>query len=250
VSSPAESPRSSARAESPRAAAPGATPTLAVVGALIRKDLRLELRTRESLPAMLLFSISTFVLFHFGLDARSLEGDLAAGVWWVTLLFAAVLAINRLFVAEREQGGFDAFLLAPVDRTALFLAKASVLFCYLVALELLAVPAFVVLLLEPSPWAGLPELAGMLLLADVGIAVVGTLVGALAVQTRARDLIVPLLALPLMIPIVIAAARGTAPLWLEAGAEAVPGRWPAILALYDLVFGLLAYAIFDFLLEE
>ncbi len=232
------------------APAPRPTPTLAVVGALIRKDLRLELRTRESVPAMLLFSISTFVLFHFGLDARSLEGDLAAGVWWVTLLFAAVLAINRLFVAEREQGGFDAFLLAPVDRTALFLAKAAVLFAFLVVLELLAVPAFVILLLEPSPVAGLPELVGILLLADVGIAVVGTLVGALAVQTRARDLIVPLLALPLMIPIVIAAARGTAPLWLEAGAEAVPARWPLILGLYDLVFGLLAYAIFDFLLEE
>ncbi len=229
---------------------PRMTPTLAVVAALVRKDLRLELRTRESLPAMLLFSISTFVLFHFGLDARSLEGDLAAGVWWVTLLFAAVLAINRLFVAEREQGGFDAFLLAPVDRTALFLAKASVLFCFLVLLELLSLPAFVVLLLEPSPWAGLGELIGMLLLADLGIAVVGTLVGALAVQTRARDLIVPLLALPLMIPIVIAAARGTAPLWLEGGAEGLPGRWPAILGLYDLVFGLLAYAIFDFLLEE
>ena len=90
----------------------------------------------------------------------------------------------------------------------------------------------------------------LLLLADAGIAVVGTLVGALAVQTRARDLIVPLLALPLMIPVVIAAARGTAPLWLEAGAEAVPGRWLAILGLYDLTFGLLAYAIFDFLLEE
>jgi heme exporter protein B len=225
-------------------------PTRAVVAALIRKDLRLELRTRESIPAMVLFSISTFVLFHFGLDARSLEGDLAAGVFWVTLLFASVLAINRLFVAEREQGGFDAFLLAPVDRTSLFVAKATVLFCFLVALQLVSVPAFAVLLLEPSPWAGLPELVAVLLLADAGIAVVGTLVGALAVQTRARDLIVPLLALPLMIPIVIAAARGTAPLWLEAGAEAVPGRWPAILGLYDLVFGLLAYAIFDFLLEE
>jgi heme exporter protein B len=225
-------------------------PTRAVVAALIRKDLRLELRTRESIPAMVLFSISTFVLFHFGLDARSLEGDLAAGVFWVTLLFASVLAINRLFVAEREQGGFDGFLLAPVDRTSLFLAKATVLLCFLVALQLVAVPAFAVLLLEPSPWPGLPELIGVLLLADVGIAVVGTLVGALAVQTRARDLIVPLLALPLMIPVVIAAARGTAPLWLEAGAEAVPGRWPAILGLYDLVFGLVAYAIFDFLLEE
>ena len=226
------------------------TPTRAVVAALIRKDLRLELRTRESVPAMLLFSVSTFVLFHFGLDARSLEGDLAAGVLWVTLLFASVLAINRLFVAEREEGGFDGFLLAPVDRTALFLAKATVLFCFLVALELAAVPAFAVLLLEPAGLPGALELCGLLLLADVGIAVVGTLVGALAVQTRARDLIVPLLALPLMIPVVIAAARGTAPLWLEAGAEAVPGRWPAILGLYDLVFGLLAYAVFDYLLDE
>ena len=226
------------------------TSTTAVVAALIRKDLRLELRTRESIPAMVLFSISTFVLFHFGLDARSLEGDLAAGVFWVTLLFASVLAINRLFVAEREQGGFDGFLLAPVDRTSLFVAKATVLFCFLVALQLVAVPAFAVLLLEPSPGPGLLELLGVLLLADAGIAVVGTLVGALAVQTRARDLIVPLLALPLMIPVVIAAARGTAPLWLEAGAEAVPARWPLILGLYDLVFGLLAYAIFDFLLEE
>jgi heme exporter protein B len=221
-----------------------------VVGALVRKDLRLELRTRESVPAMLLFSVSTFVLFHFGLDRRSLEGDLAAGVLWVTLLFASVLAINRLFVAEREQGGFDGFLLAPVDRTALFVAKAAVLFCFLVAVELAAVPAFAILLLEPSALPGLPELALVLVLADAGIAVVGTLVGALAVQTRARDLIVPLLALPLMIPVVIAAARGTAPLWLQTGAEAVPGRWLAVLALYDLVFGLLAYAIFDFLLED
>jgi heme exporter protein B len=221
-----------------------------VVATLIRKDLQLELRTREAVPAMLLFSISTFVLFHFGLDAGSLEGDLAAGVLWVTLLFAAVLAINRLFVAEREQGGFDGFLLAPVDRTALFFAKATVLFAFLCALEVVAVPAFVILLLEPSPWDGLPELALLLVLANAGIAVVGTLVGALAVQTRARDLIVPLLALPLMIPVVIAAARGTAPLWLEAGAQAVPGRWPAILGLYDLVFGLLAYAVFDYLLDE
>ena len=227
-----------------------AVPTRTVVAALIRKDLQLELRTRESVPAMLLFSVSTFVLFHFGLDARSLEGDLAAGVLWVTLLFASVLAINRLFVAEREEGGFDGFLLAPVDRTALFLAKATVLFSFLVVLELAAVPAFAVLLLAPPGLPGLLELCALLLLADVGIAVVGTLVGALAVQTRARDLIVPLLALPLMIPVVIAAARGTAPLWLEAGAEAVPGRWPAILGLYDLVFGLLAYAVFDYLLDE
>ena len=90
----------------------------------------------------------------------------------------------------------------------------------------------------------------VLVLADGGIAVVGTLVSALAVQTRARDLLVPLLALPLLIPVVIAAAKATTPLFLAGGAEALPGRWLAVLGLYDLVFGLLAYAVFDYLLED
>ena len=220
------------------------------VGAIVRKDLRIELRTGEAVPAMLLFSVSTFVLFHFGLDRSALAGDLAAGVLWVTLLLAAVLGMNRLFVAERDQGGFDGFLMAPVDRTALFVAKAMVLFCFLVAVELAVVPAFAILLLGPSPWEAVPELIAVLLLADAGIAVVGTLIGALGIQTRARELIVPILALPLMIPLAIAAARATSPLLLEAGAEALPGRWLLVLGLYDLVFGLLAFAVFDFLLEE
>jgi heme exporter protein B len=220
------------------------------VGAIVRKDLRVELRTGEAVPAMLLFSVSTFVLFHFALDRRSVEGELAAGVLWMTLLFAAVLGIVRLFVAEREQGGFDGFLLAPVDRTSLFVAKALVLFSFLAAVELAAVPAFAVLLLGPTPWEAVPELVAVLVLANLGIAVVGTLVGALGIQTRARELIVPILALPLMIPLAIAAARATSPLLLEAGAEALPGRWLLVLGLYDLVFGLLAFAVFDFLLEE
>src|SRR5687768_6930126 len=199
------------------------------VSALIRKDLLLQRRTPEAVPAMVLFSIGTFVLFHFALDEREVSGNLASGVLWVTLLFAAVLGINRLFVAEREQGGFDGFLLAPVDRTALFLAKAAVLLAFLVLVEAAAVPAFAVLLLGPSAGAALPELLAVLLLADVGIAVIGTLVGALAVQTRARDLIVPLLALPLLLPVVIAAAQATAPLFAEAGAVALPGRWLIVL---------------------
>ena len=220
------------------------------IGAIVRKDLRIELRTGEAVPAMLLFSVSTFVLFHFALDRRSVDGDLAAGVLWVTLLFAAVLGIVRLFVAEREQGGFDGFLLAPVDRTALFVAKATVLFCFLVAVELAAVPAFAILLLGPSPWDAVPELVAVLLLADVGIAVAGTLVGALGIQTRTRELIVPILALPLLIPLAIAAARATSPLLEAAGAGALPGRWLLVLGLYDLVFALLAFAVFDFLLED
>ena len=220
------------------------------VGALIRKDVRLELRSRESVPAMVLFSLSTFVLFHFALDETEVDGSLAAGILWVTLLFATILGVNRLFVAEREEGGFDGFLLAPVDRTALFVAKAAVLFCFLAAVELMAIPAFAILLLGPSPWGALPELLVVLVLADLGVAVVGTLVGALGVQTRTRELIVPILALPLMIPLVIAAARATSPLLAEAGPAAVEGRWLLVLGLYDLVFGLLAFAVFDFLLED
>jgi heme exporter protein B len=220
------------------------------VTAIVRKDLLVELRTGEAVPTMVLFSLSTFVLFHFALDRDTVDGSLAAGVLWVTLLFAAVLAIGRLFVAEREQGGFDGFLLAPVDRTAMFVAKAGVLLVFLVAVEIVAVPAFAILLLGPSPWGALPELIAVLALADVGVAVIGTLVGALGVQARARELIVPIMMLPLLIPVVIAAARATSPLLLQTGAEALPGRWMAVLALYDLVFGLVALAIFDFLLEE
>ena len=220
------------------------------IGAVIRKDLRLEARAFESVPAMLMFSVSTFVLFHFGLDRGELEGDLAAGVLWVTLLLAAVLGMNRLFVAEQEQGGFDGFLLAPVDRTAMFVAKATVLFAFLVAVELVAVPAFALLLLGPGAGQALPELVAVLLLADAGIAVVGTLVGALGVQTRARELLVPLLALPLLVPVVIGASEASAPLFAAAGADPLPGRWLAVLALYDAVFALLAYAVFDFLLED
>jgi heme exporter protein B len=220
------------------------------IGALLRKDLRLELRTRESVPAMVLFSLGTFVLFHFALQRDDVDGELAAGILWVTLLFAALLGIGRLFVAEREEGGFDGFLLAPVDRTALFVAKALLLFAFLAAVEVLVVAAFAVLLLGPSPWGAVPGLIVILLLADAGLAVIGTLVGALAIRTRARDLLVPLLAIPLSLPLVIAGARASSPLLARDGAGALEARWLLILGLYDLVFGLLAYAIFDFLLEE
>ena len=121
---------------------------------VLRKDLRLELRTLETVPAMALFALVTFVIFHFGLNRSSIDGQLAAGVLTVTLLFAAMLGINRLFVAEREQGGFDAFLLAPVDRTAMLLAKAAALFLFLVVLEVVAVPAFKLLLLGSSLGTG------------------------------------------------------------------------------------------------
>jgi heme exporter protein B len=217
---------------------------------ILRKDLLLELRGLETLPAMILFAIVTFVIFHFGLNRDTIDGQLAAGVLTVTLLFAAMLGINRLFVAEREQGGFDAFLLAPVDRSALLVAKAIALFLFLVVLEVIAVPAFGLLLLGPSLGPALPGLIAVLALGDVALAVIGTLVSAIAVQTRARELIGPIIGLPLLLPALIGMARGAGPLLVAHASSSPPGRWVAILALYDVVFALLSYAVFDFLLED
>ena len=220
------------------------------VGALLRKELLVELRTLESVPGMSLFAVTTFVIFHFALNRNSVEGDLASGILWVTLLFAAVLGINRLFVADADQGGFDGFMLAPVDRSAMFIAKALTLLLYLLVLELVALPAFALLLLGPPLGHELGGLIATLALGDVGVAVIGTLVAALAVRTRARDLLGPLLALPLLVPIVIGGARATSPL-LSLGHPTGPAaRWLLTLGVYDLVFGLIAYALFDFLLED
>jgi heme exporter protein B len=222
----------------------------ATVAALLAKELTLEWRTRESVPAMVLFSIATYVIFHYGLDRDRVSGDLAAGVLLVTLLFAAILGINRLFVAEHEQGGFDGFLLAPVDRTAMLVAKAVALFLFLCIVELVALPAFALLLLGPPLTQALAPLVLVLVLTNAGIAVLGTLVAGLAIQTRARDLIVPLVALPLLVPVLLAAARCATPLLADDGAGALPGDWLAVLAIYDLLFALIAFAVFDFLLED
>ena len=217
---------------------------------ILRKDLSIELRTKESVPAMALFTVTVYVLFHFGLDRNSLDGSLASGVLWVTLLLATVIGVSRLFAADREQGGIDGLLLAPVDRTALFLAKATALFLYLLALEVVAVPAFGLLLLGPDLLQALPELALILLLADVGLAAVGALVAALAAETRARELIVPLLLLPLLVPLLIGAASATEPLLRGDQSPEDLGRFLALLGSYDAVFVLIGVAVFDFLLED
>jgi heme exporter protein B len=168
----------------------------------------------------------------------------------VTLLLAALLAINRVYVADAEQGGFDAFVLSPAERSTLLLAKMLVLLIYLAVVELVAVPAFAILLLEPSLWQALPSMLGALVLGNLGIAVIGALVGALAVRTQARDLLGPLVSLPLLVPVLLGVARWTAPLFDAPRAGAVALRWPLVLALYDAIFGLIAFALFDFLLED
>lgn len=223
--------------------------TLSAVATILGKDLRVELRTLQSVPAMVLFSTTIFVIFRFGLDRTRLDGSLAAGVLIVTVLFAALLAINRLFVAEREQGGIEAIRLAPVDATALFFAKVIALLVYLLALELFAVPIFWIFFLGDG--AGLLPLIPVLLLLNVAFAVTGALISPMATNSRARDLIGPLILLPLLVPPLIAASGAGAELLVEGGPSYDQfGTWLAVLGLYDLIFLLIGWAAFDFLIED
>ncbi len=223
--------------------------TLRVVATVLAKDLRVELRTLQSVPAMLLFATTIFVIFRFGLDRTRLAGSLAAGVLLVTILFAALLAINRIFVAEREQGGFEAIRLAPVDGTALFFAKAAALLVYLVVLELFALPVFWLFFLDSG--SGLVAMLPVLLLLDAALAVTGALISPMATNSRARDLIGPLILLPLIIPAMIAAAGAGADLLAAAGPSYDKyGTWLGVLGLYDLIFLLIGWAAFDFLIED
>jgi len=222
---------------------------MSAVKVMLAKDLRIELRTLQSLPAMALFCVTTFVIFRFGLDRTSLEGSLAAGVLLVTVLFAALLAINRLFVAEREEGGFDAIRLAPVDPSSLFVAKVLALLVYLGVLELVALPVFAGFFLDDA--SGLLPLAGIVLLLDVGLAATGTVVSTIGANSRARDLLTPLILLPLLVPLLIAAAGAAEPLLAAGGPEyGDVGKWVLTMALYDGLFLLVGYAVYDFLLED
>jgi heme exporter protein B len=217
--------------------------------AILGKDLRIELRAWRSLAPMALFSATVFVIFRFALDRERLEGGIAAGVLVTTLLFASLLAINRIFISEREEGGFDLIRLSPCDPSMMFLAKTAALTIYLILLELIAVPLFALFFLDSAE--ALPALAPVLILAALGLAAVGALISTIATMSSARDLLAPLLLLPLSIPLVIAAAGAASPV-LEAGGPGFEryGTWLAVLGLYDVIFCAIGFAVFDYLLDE
>jgi len=206
------------------------------VAALARKDLLLELRSRDTVPAMLLFVVTALVVFHFALPAGS--SDLAAkGLLWVAIVFTALLGLTRAFVAEREQRLLDGLLLAPCDRSAIWLAKTVSMLGFLVAAELVALPAFGLFFsgIDGATVAGVA-------LADIGICAVGTVLAAMAVAGRARELLLPLLFLPLAIPIVVGG--------VGASVADEPARYLGFLALYDAVFAIISWASFEYVVTE
>jgi heme exporter protein B len=206
------------------------------VAALLRKDLLLELRARETLPAMAIFVIAALTVFHFALPSGS--SDLAAqGLLWIAILFTALLGLSRAFVAEREQGVLDGLVLSPCDRSAIWLAKTLSALTFLVVVEAIALPAFGIFF---SP-VSLTTVAAVAL-ADVGLCTVGTLLAAMAVASRTRELLLPLLFLPLALPIVVGG--------VGASVAASGGRYLGFLLVYDLVFAIICWASFEYVVAE
>lgn len=203
--------------------------------ALARKDLLLELRARDTLPAMVVFVVAMLVVFRFALPAASDRA--AAGLLWVAILFTALLGLTRAFVPEREQGVLDGLVLAPVDRSTIWLGKVVALLAFLVAAEAVALPAFQ-LFFERPQW----ETYAAVALADIGICTVGALLAAMAVAGRARELLLPLMFLPLAIPLLVGG--------VGASVTDEPARYLAFLGLYDGVFAILAWASFEYVVTE
>jgi heme exporter protein B len=204
--------------------------------ALARKDLLLELRAKDTLPAMLLFVVAMLVVFRFALPGDASD-RVATGLLWVAILFTALLALTRAFVPEREQRVLDALVLAPIDRSTIWVGKSVAVLGFLLAAEAVALPAFWIFFDRPG-W----ETVAAVALADIGICTVGALLAAMAVAGRARELLLPLLFLPLAIPLVIGG--------VGAGVTDDPLRYLAFLGLYDGVFAILAWASFEYVVTE
>lgn len=203
---------------------------------LARKDVLLELRGRDTLPAMVLFVLGGLVVFHFAVP-EDRSGAVGNGLLWVVILFTALLALVRAFVAEREQRLMDGLLLAPCDRSAIWLGKALAVLAFLLVAEAVALPAFAIFF-SGIGWSTIAAVG----LADIGIVTVGTLLAAMAAVTRARELLLPLLFLPLAIPIVVGG--------VGAGVGTDPAHYLGFLALYDVVFAIISWASFEYVVSE
>ena len=215
--------------------------------AVARKDLRAELRSRELLSVLLVFALLVILIFNFALE---LEADtrvqVTAGVLWVTFAFAGTLGLNRSMAVERDRGCLDGLLLAPVDRSALYFGKALGNLAFMLMIEGMVLPAYSILY---NVNLFRPGLLGVVLLGSIGYAAVGTLLSSMTVQARTRDVLLPILLFPVVLPVLIPAVKATNAvlMGLEA-AELWP--WLNLLIAYDVIFTAVAFMLFDFVVEE
>ena len=225
----------------------GAAAYLRAVGAIVWKDMAAELRSRDLLSAMLVFALLAVLIFNFALELEARQrASVTAGVLWVTFAFAGTLGLNRSMAVEQDRGCLDGLLLAPVDRSALFFGKMIGNLLFMLAVEAIVVPVYSLLygvdLLVPG-------LAGTIVLGSLGYAAVGTLLAAMAAQTRTRDVLLPVLLFPVALPVLVAAVRATMGV-LEGWPAADIAPWVRLMAGFDVIFTAAAFMVFDVVVEE
>jgi heme exporter protein B len=217
--------------------------------ALIWKDVLIEARGRESIVASAVFALLILVIFNFAFDLRvETAAAVAPGVLWVTVTFAAVLSLGRAFSRERDRRTLDGLLLAPFDRSALYLAKVIGICFSMLIVEIVTVPIFIALF---NLTIDLPRLVVALLLGTLGLAGVGTLFAAIAAHSRAREVLLPLLLFPVQVPVILATVKATsAAIRLPASDPPDVGQWLGLLAAFDALFLGLSVLLFDYAIEE
>ena len=220
---------------------------LHAIWAVLWKDLSAELRGREMLSAMLVFALLVILIFNFALelDART-RANVTSGVLWVTFAFAGTLGLNRSMAMEKDRGCLDGLLLAPVDRSAIYLGKALSNLVFMLVVEAIVLPVYSVLY---NTNLFNPGLILVILLGSIGYVAVGTLLAAMVVQTRTRDILLPILLFPVVIPVLIAAVKASSG-FLQGIAMADIWPWLNLLIVYDIIFTAVAFMVFDYIVEE
>lgn len=215
--------------------------------AILWKDLSAELRSRELLSAMLVFALLVILIFNFALDLKpAIRKEVTAGVLWATFAFAGTLGLNRSMASEKDRGCLDGLLLAPVDRSAIYFGKALGNLAFMFVIEAIVLPVYSVLYNLNLFNAGL---VGIIVLGSVGYVAVGTLLAAMSVQTRTRDMLLPILLFPLVIPVLISAVKASAA-FLDGLAWGEIAPWFNMLLVYDVIFVAIAFMVFDYVVEE
>ena len=217
------------------------------IGVLVWKDILLEIRSRELVVSMLVFGLMLVVVFNFALSVTPQRvTTVAPGILWASFAFAGVLAMSRAFAREREQGGLDGLLLTPVSRDAIFLGKAAAIFLFMLLVEAILLPIFAGLM-------GFSAVSFTLLLtivlATAGFALVGALFAAIAVQTKSREILLPVLFFPVILPVIVGAVQSTK---LAIGGESVVGigHWLPLIGAFDAVFLVICPWVFSLVVEE
>jgi len=216
---------------------------------LIWKDLLVEARGRETVLAGAVFALLVLVIFNFAFDLRvENAAAVAPGILWVTITFVGVLSLGRGFARERDRRTLDGLLLAPVDRSAIYLAKVLTSIASMLVVEVVAVPVFVGLF---NLTVDLPLLALALVLGTIGLAGVGTLFAAIAAHTRAREVMLPLLLFPIQVPVILATVKSTGAAIRVPGLDPPEmGQWLGLLVAFDALFLGLSVLLFDYAIEE